>query len=101
MNILRFVDQFPDENSCEELFRLQREKEGLKCKKCGCQKYYWLNAKYQWQCLKCSFRICLRSGTTFQSSKLPPRKWYLAMMLMTNKGLSAKELQRQLGHKRY
>jgi hypothetical protein len=37
------------------------------------------------------------------SSKLPYRDWYLAMFLMTSnkKGISALELQRQLGRKRY
>ncbi len=103
MNILTFIDTFPDEHSCKEHFRKQREKEGIKCKKCQCTKHYWLKAKYQWQCSACNFRTCLRSGTTFQYSKLPIRKWYLAMVLMsmTKKGLSAKEMQRQLGHKRY
>ncbi len=38
-----------------------------------------------------------------ESAKLPFRKWYLAMAFMSfsKKGLSATELQRQLGHKRY
>ena len=103
MNILSFVEMFPDENSCKEHFRNQREQEGIKCKKCGCQKHYWLKAKYQWQCSECKFRTCLRSGTTFQHSKLPIRIWYLAMalMTMTKKGFSAKEMQKQLGHNRY
>jgi len=36
-------------------------------------------------------------------SKLPYRYWFLAMHLLTStkKSFSAKELQRQLGHKRY
>jgi transposase-like protein len=103
MNILTFIDEFPDEQSCIDHFKQQREKEGVKCKKCGCEKQYWLKAKNQWQCSSCKFRTCLRSGTTFQHSKLPLRKWYLAMVLMsmTKKGLSAKEMQRQLGHNRY
>lgn len=103
MNILNFVNRFPDENSCKDHFRLQREKEGVKCKKCGCTKHYWLKAKFQWQCSVCNFRTCLRSGTTFQHSKLPIRMWYLAitLMTMTKKGISAKEMQRQLGHSRY
>jgi len=29
MNILRFVDTFPDEASCKENFRLRRESEGV------------------------------------------------------------------------
>jgi hypothetical protein len=38
-----------------------------------------------------------------ENSNLPFRKWYLAMAFMsfTKKGLSAKELQRQLDHPRY
>ena len=38
-----------------------------------------------------------------ENAKLPLRKWYLAMAFMSfsKKGLSATELQRQLGHKRY
>lgn len=38
-----------------------------------------------------------------QASKLPFRKWYLAMAFMTfsKKGVSAKEMQRQLGHRHY
>ena len=38
-----------------------------------------------------------------QAAKLPLRMWYLAMAFMTfsKKGLSAKEMQRQLGHKYY
>jgi len=103
MNILKFVKSFPDEPSCKEHFRLRRDSEGVKCKKCQGTDHYWLKGKYQWQCKSCSFRTCLRSGTVFSHSKLPLRKWYLAMCLMsmTKKGLSAKEMQRQLGHSRY
>jgi len=38
-----------------------------------------------------------------ENSKLPLRMWYLCMALrsMTKKGISAKEMQKQLGHKRY
>lgn len=38
-----------------------------------------------------------------ENANLPIRKWYLAMAFMSfsKKGISAKELQRQLGHNRY
>lgn len=38
-----------------------------------------------------------------ENSNLPFRTWYLAMFFMsfTKKGMSAKEMQRQLNHKRY
>ena len=103
MNIIKFIESFPDEESCRFHFKEIREKQGLICKKCGCKKHYWLKAKWQWQCSECRFRTGLRSGTMMENYKLPIRKWYLAMAFMSfsKKGISATELQRQLGHSRY
>jgi uncharacterized protein YozE (UPF0346 family) len=103
MNILEFINEFPTEESCKLHFKENREQEGVFCKKCGCSEHYWLKNKWQWQCKQCRFRTTLRSGTLMESGKLPFRKWYLAMAFMsfTKKGISAKELQRQLGHSRY
>jgi hypothetical protein len=103
MNLLNFIKEYPDENSCREHFRRQREKEGIKCKHCGNTKHYWLKGKWQWQCSECNFRTTLRSGTIMEHAKLPVRKWYLAMAFMsfTKKGISACEMQRQLDHNRY
>lgn len=103
MDILEFVEKFPDEESCRTHLKEQREKEGVICKNCGCAKHWWLKAKWMWQCSRCNFRTSIRSGTIMQAAKLPVRQWYLAMAFMTftKKGLSAKELQRQLRHKYY
>jgi len=103
VNIIKFIEQFPDENSCKEHLKGIREQQGIKCKNCGCEKHYWLKSKFQWQCSECRFRTTLRSGTMFENSNLPFRKWYLAMAFMSfsKKGISAKELQRQLDHSRY
>lgn len=103
MNIIKFVEAFPDENSCKLHLKALREKQGIKCKSCGCEKHYWLEAKSQWQCSKCRFRTSLRSGTMMENSNLPLRKWFLTIAFMTfsKKGLSATEMQRQIGHKRY
>ncbi|MCK3686326.1 IS1595 family transposase [Maribellus sp. YY47] len=103
MNIIKFIESFPDENSCRQHFRQVREQECIVCKKCGCTKHYWLQAKWQWQCSECRFRTTLRSGTMMENHKLPIRKWYLAMAFMSfsKKGISAAEMQRQLEHSRY
>jgi hypothetical protein len=103
MNLIKFIEEFPDEQSCREHFRQQREKEGIVCKKCDSTKHYWLKSKWSWQCSGCEFRTTLRSGTIMQASKLPFHKWYLVMAFMTfsKKGISAKEMQRQLGHRYY
>jgi len=80
-----------------------REKEGVICKKCKRDHHYWLKAKEQWQCAECSFRTTLRSGTVMEYSKMSFTAWYMAMALMTfsKKGISAKEVQRQLGRRYY
>lgn len=103
MNILEFVSKFSDEQSCKEYFRDTRMKQGVVCKKCSCKKHYWLSSKWQFQCSQCNFRTTLKSGTVMENSRLPFRTWFLVMLFMTTtkKGISACELQRQLGHKRY
>ncbi len=103
MNLIEFQDNFPDEASCREKFKEYREKKGVTCKKCGHKGHYWHKTRSQFQCKKCRFRTTLRSGTVMQASKLSFRYWFIAMHLLTNtkKSFSAKEVQRQLGHKRY
>lgn len=103
MTILEFTTTFPDEKTCRKDFKEKREQQGIICKKCNNESHYWLKSKEQWECKSCHFRTTLRSGSMMENSNLPVRTWYLAMAFMsfTKKGLSAMELQRQLGHKRY
>lgn len=103
MNIFTFTAHFGDETTCRLDFKLQRDKQGVVCKKCGCTDHYWKKDKWSYECKSCKFRTSLRSGTIMQNSNLPFLVWYRAMFLMstTKKGFSAKEMQRQLGLKRY
>ena len=103
MSLLTFYKDYPDENSCKLHFKKLRETIGVTCKKCGGIDHYWKADKWQFECKGCSFRTTLRSGTVMQSSKLSFQYWYIAMHLLTatKKSFSAKEVQRQLGHKRY
>lgn len=103
MNIFEFSKEFPDESSCKLRFKLEREKEGVVCKKCCKTDHYWLKSKQMYQCKHCRFRMSLRSGTVMENSKLPFSVWFAAIMLMssTKKAFSALEVQRQLGLKRY
>jgi hypothetical protein len=103
MKVIEFMQNFPDEVQCKLHFKENREKSGIVCSKCKCTKHYWLQAKWQWQCSNCSFRTGLRAGTIMHKTKISFHKFYLCMSLMsmTKKGFSAKEMQRQLSHKRY
>ena len=103
INILTFISNFPDEQSCCDYLRNQREKIAIKCNRCGHDKNYWWPSHEKWQCKKCGSRKSLPSGTVMEGSNLPVRYWFIAMHLLTStkKSFSALELQRQLGHKRY
>ena len=91
------------EANCRKKYKEIRDKEGLICKKCNSQDHYWLKSKEMYQCKRCDFRTSLRSGTIMESSKLPFHYWFVAIYLMScmKKGTSARNVQRQLGHKRY
>jgi len=103
MNLFSFTAHFTSEEDCRLHFKAERDKEGVVCKKCGHKEHYWLQNKWSYECKSCHFRTSLRSGTIMQSSKLSFLVWYRTMFLMsaTKKGFSAKEIQKQLGLKRY
>lgn len=103
MNLLNFTESFPDETSCKIKFKEYRDLQGVICSHCGGTKHYWKQDKWQYECKNCKTRTTLRSGTIMHGSKLPFRYWFIAIHLLTStkKSFSAKEIQRQLGHKRY
>lgn len=103
MNILEFPQKFPTEQSCKEAFIAKRIELGIICKKCGGASHKWKKKREQWECKKCAYRTTVKSGTVMENSKLPFRYWFIAMHLLTctKKSFSAKEIQRQIEHKRY
>lgn len=103
MNIKEFHLNYHDEQSCKDKWRALREEQGIVCRKCGHKHHSWKKDRDQWECRQCGDRLTLRSGTVMENSKLPYYYWFTAMAYLANtkKSISALELQRQLGHKRY
>lgn len=103
MNLIKFIESYPDESSCRIKFKEFRDTQGVICRKCGSNDHYWLQTLEQYQCKNCKTRTTLRSGTVMQASKLPFRHWFIAIHLLTGtkKTFSALEMQRQIGHKFY
>ena len=102
MNLLNFTSNFGSEESCRLHFKEERDKIGVQCK-CGSKEHFWIKSICSYECKKCRSRISLRSGTIMQSSNLSFLIWYKTMFLLTatKKGFSSKEIQKQLGLKRY
>jgi transposase-like protein len=103
MNLFTFTANFTDEESCRLHFKSERDKQGVVCKCCKHKEHYWIKSRWSYECKKCNHRTSLRSGTIMESSNLSFLIWYKTMFLLsaTKKGFSSKEIQKQLGLKRY
>ncbi|MBS9767058.1 MAG: IS1595 family transposase [Flavobacteriaceae bacterium] len=103
MNIFSFTANFGSEEDCRLHFKKQRDKIGVKCNRCGHNEHYWIKSRWSYECKSCRSRTSLKSGTIMQNSNLSFLIWYKTMFLMTTtkKGFSTKEIQKQLGLKRY
>jgi transposase-like protein len=103
MNLLNFVEQYPDEAGCKAAWKAMRDRHGVECPHCQCKEHYRKKDKESYECKKCGFRQNLRSNTVMHGSNLPFRYRFAAIHLLTStkKSFSAAELQRRLGHKRY
>jgi ISXO2-like transposase domain len=103
MNLFTFSAEFTSEDSCREHFKQERDKLGVSCARCQNTTHYWIKSKWSYECKTCNHRTSLRSGTIMQSSNLSFMVWYKTMFLLsvTKKGFSSKEIQKQLGLKRY
>jgi transposase-like protein len=103
MNLLAFLDKFPDEQACIDHLIALRYPDGFVCKHCGHKHGYYLNARRSFQCAACKKQLCVTANTVFHGSKIPLREWFLLMHLLSTskKGMSALGLQRQLPHHDY
>ena len=102
MNLFSFSAHFGTEEDCRNHFKSERDKIGVTCK-CGSTEHFWIKSRLSYECKKCRSRTSLKSGTIMENSNLSFLIWYKTMFLMsvTKKGFSAKEIQKQLGLKRY
>ena len=102
MNLFSFTANFDSEESCRLHFKSERDKIGVLCI-CGSIEHFWHRSIWSYECKKCKHRTSLRSGTVMQNSNLSFLIWYKTMFLLsaTKKGFSSKEIQTQLGLKRY
>ena len=87
--------QFPNDDAClEHIF------DTLHTRECSCGgKYARLKGRLQFQCSKCRFQIAPLVGTIFQKTSTPLTLWFHALFIFSNakSGISAKEMERQLG----
>jgi transposase len=95
-----FNRDYPDESACLERLRRRRYPDGSACKKCGrATTYYRDTGRRSYSCQWCGHHVHPTAGTIFHKSTTPLRLWFYAVLLMvkTRCGISAKQLERELG----
>jgi transposase-like protein len=94
-----FFKRFPDDDAClDHLFDVRYGKEPV-CPKCGQIGTFHRLKKLPAYTCNCGHHIHPMAGTPFLRTRTPLQKWFYAMYLFTTtrNGVSAKEIQRQLG----
>ena len=104
---MEFMREFPDDDTCLEwLWRERFSQDGktADCPKCKCvgvpfKKYAMATRRQTWTCTKCGHHVQPTAGTIFAKSSTSLHLWFYAMYLMssTRCGISAKQLERELG----
>lgn len=96
MHFLEFVDTIPDEDAAREFVRKARWRDGVVCPTCKGLDVLWMEAKCKWLCrnLWCHRQFSDRTGTLFEYSHIPLRKWLIGMFMFMadHRGISSVRL---------
>ncbi len=108
LNLATLSVLFANENKAREFLEAKRWPKGPVCPRCDSTKAYALTAKANsrrpvrpgvYKCGACRNQFTVRIGTIFEESKIPLRKWLMAIHLMTSskKGISSHQIAREVG----
>ena len=101
----KFFEQIDTESKAIALaWQYKDAGQGHRCYRCKRTKYYQHKIRPEIrECVHCGHQSRLRANSIFQHSKLPMLIWMrgIYLMMMGKRGISALELQRQLGIKSY
>jgi transposase-like protein len=101
--IMEFQERFATDAACLEYLAASRWPEGFICPGCGGQRAWVLERRHLWECSACHLQTSVTAGTVMHRTRMPLRTWFWAAYLVAthHPGISAKQLQRQLGLSRY
>jgi transposase len=106
--LLDFMREYPDDAAClDHLWRTRHSPDGetAYCPKCeqdrSFKKYDFAARRQSWTCIACGHHIHPTAGTIFERSSTSLQLWFYAIYLITSTrcGISAKQLERELGVK--
>ena len=97
-SLLEMMETFSDEQVCIDHLRAIRWANGAYCPHCGSTKVYHFSDSRTHKCGDCRQRFSIKVGTIFEDTKLPLRKWFMAIWMVTShtKGIASTQLAKDL-----
>lgn len=98
-SLIEMMEKIPDEQAAIDHITAIRWKNGAFCPHCKSTRVYHFSDGRNHKCGECRKRFSIRVGTIFEDSKLPLRKWLLAIWLITShkKGIASTQLAKDIG----
>src|SRR5436190_8990492 len=105
-SLMEFMAEFSNDDACLDwLWRNRYSVDGVhaQCPKCEQERefgrYDTAQQRQSWTCKACGYHLHPTAGTIFHKSSTSLHLWFYAMYLMTSTrcGISAKQLERELG----
>ncbi len=100
MTFSTFLKLFPDSDSCVEYLREKFYPDGSACPSCNrSTKFHRIKGRSAYSCQYCGRHVYPTAGTIFHKSSTSLQLWFWAIYLMssTRCGISAKQLEREIG----
>ena len=95
-----FLRMFPSNQACLDYLRDQFYPAGSECPSCGKgTKFHHVNGRSAYACQYCRYQVYPTARTIFSKSSTSLQLWFYAIYLMssTRCGISAKQLEREVG----
>lgn len=100
LSLIELFELFPDEESAIRELEANRWPEGVECPHCESARITEVkdHRPMKWRCKDCRKFFSVRIGTAMQDSRLPARKWVLAIYILASspKGVSSIRLGEML-----
>jgi hypothetical protein len=98
-----FLERFGSDELCHAYLVQKRWPDGFCCRACGHGQAWRLGRRNIYECAACGQQHSLLKGTIFEQTKSGLARWFLAIYLVSASkgGISALELQRQMGFGSY
>jgi transposase len=96
----QFLEQFPSHDACLDYLKERFYPDGSDCPKCGKKtKFHRIKSRAAYSCQYCGHQVYPTAGTIFHKSTTNLQMWFWAIFLMssTRCGISAKQLEREIG----